>query len=125
MRADIVGMNNEGVILDLLQDTGAAGSFTRGQGGRKEARIPWDPVLVRIAVEGGDFIPVSAQIVNMSKSGVGLLVTKQLHLRPGVTVVIELNSLLITGAIRHCVRSRVGAGPFYVGLRIENIEQIQ
>src|SRR3954453_16138316 len=79
-----------------------------------DPRIPWDPTLVRIAVEG-EFIPVQAQVVDVSEFGVGLQMTKPYPLRVGMEITIEMYSVLITGSIRYCTR-KTDIEPFRMGV---------
>jgi hypothetical protein len=84
-----------------------------------DPRIPWDPTLVRIAVEG-EFVPVQAHVVNVSEFGVGLQLTKPYPLRVGMEITIEMYSVLITGSIRYCTRKR-DTEPFRMGVLISEI----
>jgi hypothetical protein len=118
-------MNIEQTILDLLHADSLTTSSLAGDCRRKEPRIPQEPSLVRIATDEGEFIPVIAQIANLSRSGIGLRTSKPVLLSPGTPLVIEVGSLLISGIVRYCARSRVGSGPYDLGLEVESVRRIQ
>ena len=92
----------------------------RRRGG--DPRIPWDPTLVRIAVEG-EFIPVQAQVVDVSEFGLGLQVAKPYPLLVGMEITIEMYSVLITGSIRYRTRKR-DVEPFRIGVLITGINRL-
>src|SRR5690242_11495589 len=79
-----------------------------------DPRIPCAPTKVRIAVEG-DFIPVQAQILDVSEFGLGLQLIRPHALCVGMEITIEMSSALITGSIRCCTRKE-DAGPFRMGV---------
>jgi hypothetical protein len=102
------------------KSSGEAPALVRGDRRRRDdARIPCDPTLVRIAVEG-EFVPVQAQAVNRSEFGVGLQLTRPYPLREGMQITIEMHHLLLTGTIRYCTKER-GTGPFRMGVLITDI----
>jgi len=86
---------------------------------RSDPRIPWEPTLVRIAVNG-EFVNVQAQVVNVSEFGMGLQVAKPYPLHVGMEITIEIYSVLITGSIRYCTR-KTDLGPFRMGVLITEI----
>jgi hypothetical protein len=124
LAADTSGMQSERTILDLLQALPATSGMAF-DARRKELRIPQEPILVRIALDGGEFIPVIAELVNVSKSGIGLKTSRPLPIPPGTSLVVEIRSILITGTVRYCVPSRNPAGAYNVGLEITSIAGIQ
>jgi|tagenome__1003787_1003787.scaffolds.fasta_scaffold20457984_1 hypothetical protein len=87
-----------------------------------DARIPCNPTLVRIAVEG-EFVPVQAQVVNLSEFGVGLQLNRPFLLRVGMQITIEMYPVLITGSIRYC-NSKRDTEPFQMGVLISETTRL-
>ena len=117
-------MNPQQVLLELLGGISDLAPLSGVDSRRKELRIPQEPELVRIATIDGEYLPVVAQVANLSKSGIGLLMSRPLPLLPGTPLVVELRSLLITGIVRYSQLSKTGTGPFGLGLEISSAERI-
>ncbi len=117
-------MQTEQAIFDLLHADPQL-TTTECDARRKEPRVPQEPALVRIATDTGDFTPIVAQIANLSKSGIGLRTSKPLPVSPGMSLVVEVRSFLVTGIVRYCVRSGTGKGPYDLGLEITSVLRIQ
>jgi hypothetical protein len=68
---------------------------------RRDMRFACDPATVQAHVSGYAQ-PVAAQVVQVSKSGVRLLVAEPLP--EGAHVRVEIGALMVEGEIRHCKR---------------------
>jgi len=117
-------VNTDQVLFDLLGGNFDLGSFSALDSRRKEVRIPHEPELVRIATADGEHLAVIAQVANLSKSGIGLKLSKQLHLVAGTPLMVAFQWLIITGIVRYSRQSKSGSGPFELGLEISSTERI-
>lgn len=117
-------MNTQQLIAGLLQgDFNDAASRTE-QRNSEELRAVCNPTPVRIALDN-QTEPLTAYVVNASKSGLGLRLSRtfqlRLQLQHGVKVRVEMHRILIFGSIRYCVLSDKNLGFYDVGLRIDEV----
>lgn len=117
-------MDTERTFCDLFEGNLSHAETPIDEERRKEARLSCDPVPVRIVIEGTESLPVSAHVINVAESGLGLRLGKDVQLYRGAVVIVDAHSLRITGRICHCVR-KPGAEWLEVGVQIENTERIQ
>jgi hypothetical protein len=117
-------MGVEQMFRDLLQGNLSNADSFIGEERRKEARLTCDPVPIRIVIDGIKSLPVSAHVMNVAESGLGLRLDKDVQVYPGVMVVVDVHSLRITGRVRHCVPMS-DTEWLNVGVQIENAELIQ
>ncbi|MFL6414236.1 MAG: PilZ domain-containing protein [Bryobacteraceae bacterium] len=117
-------MDAEQTTFDLFQvDCGM--SSVAADARRKEPRIAQEPTLVRVATENGEFLPLIAQVANVSKSGIGLKTSKPVPVPLGTPLLVEIRSTLVTGIVRYSVGTRGSAGPYDLGLEITSITRFQ
>ena len=71
----------------------------KGHDGRRNERLSCNPTIVQAYVDGRER-PVAAQVVEVSKSGVQLVLAEPLPV--GGHVRIEIGALIVQGDIRYC-----------------------
>ena len=71
----------------------------KGHESRRDIRLACNPTIVQVCLDGYDQ-SVAARVVEVSKSGVQLLVADPVPV--GTQVRVEIGDLLVQGDIRHC-----------------------
>ncbi len=104
--------------LQLLFQLSRWQNGTERQERRQEVRTLVDePASVRVLQ--GSFGSLECQVLDRSKGGLKLLVSKPLE--PGTIVQIRLKRTIVMGEVRYCVRVNTA---FHVGLKVEDVVRI-
>jgi hypothetical protein len=113
------GFKQSGTVLYCRRDGegfSAVISFQPSDPARREERteVSESCVMVELGTEGAPAVP--SEVVNISRSGMGLVAKKKLKV--GALISVALADSIFIGEVRHCART--DRGEFRIGLSIEH-----